>query len=84
MPKKLNDQLCTCVQQSVTQYLNDLNGQQVNGIYELVISEIEKPLLAAVMEYTDHNQSKAARTLGINRNTLRKKLELYKLVDSGK
>jgi Fis family transcriptional regulator len=44
-----------------------------------VISEVEKPLLKVVMEYSENNQSRASRILGINRNTLRKKLEIYNL-----
>jgi len=45
----------------------------------MVIQEVEKPLLQVVMQFSDQNQSKASRVLGINRNTLRKKLDQYGL-----
>lgn len=73
--KKLSDQ----VRKSIERYFKDLNGELPCNVYQLVLSEIEKPLLEVVMNYTEHNQSQASRILGINRNTLRKKLENYRL-----
>ena len=61
-------------------YFRELNGEAPCDVYQLVLSEVEKPLLKVVMDYTDQNQSQASRILGINRNTLRKKLEIYDLV----
>ena len=61
------------------QYFNDLDGDQANAIYEMVINTIEKPLLLYIMNKTEGNQSKAAKMLGLNRNTLRKKLKQYNL-----
>jgi len=49
------------------------------NLYRIVIGEVEKALLESVMERVDHNQTKAARILGINRNTLRSKLEKHEL-----
>ncbi len=43
----------------------------------MVMQQVERPLLEVIMEHSDHNQSRAARMLGINRNTLRKKLDAY-------
>ncbi len=63
------------------QYFKDLNGEDASGVYQMVLSEMEKPLLEVVMQYADKNQSKASRVLGINRNTLRKKLDLHGLTD---
>ena len=60
-------------------YFENLNGEQPCGVYQMVLAEMEKPLLESVMEYADNNQSKASKILGINRNTLRKKLETYHL-----
>lgn len=74
-----NSPIACCVTESVRRYFDDLNGEQVSGLYELVLSEVEKPLLQAVLEHTDQNQTRAARMLGINRNTLRKKLKAYGL-----
>lgn len=60
---------------SVRRYLTDLEDAECReGLYELVMREVERPLLAEVMAWHDGNQSRAAATLGINRATLRKKL----------
>ena len=74
-PNKLQDQ----VRKSIEAYFKDLNGESPCNVYQLVLSEIEKPLLEVVMSYSQNNQSKASKILGINRNTLRKKLEAYQL-----
>jgi Fis family transcriptional regulator len=68
-----------CVRQSLAVYFADLEGTEAQNLYPLVIGEIEKPLLEAVMHQAGGNQSRAARMLGINRNTLRKKLTQYGL-----
>ncbi|MBT3264657.1 MAG: DNA-binding transcriptional regulator Fis [Acidiferrobacteraceae bacterium] len=68
-----------CVRQSLAVYFADLEGTEAQNLYPLVIGEIEKPLLQAVMHQAGGNQSRAARMLGINRNTLRKKLTQYGL-----
>jgi len=51
----------------------------INNLYETIIGEVEKPLISLVLKETGYNQSKAAKTLGINRNTLRKKIQDLKL-----
>ena len=61
------------------QYFNDLDGDEPTAIYEMVINTLEKPLLLYIMNKTEGNQSKAAKMLGLNRNTLRKKLKQYNL-----
>ncbi len=58
----------------VRRYLDEMDGELSTDFYELVLSEVEGPLLQAVMEYTRHNQTRAAQMLGLNRGTLRKKL----------
>ncbi len=63
-----------CVRQSLQKYLHDIDGESVTGIYEMVIRTVERPILETVMEHAQQNQSQAAALLGINRNTLRKKL----------
>ena len=68
-----------CVRQSLAVYFADLEGTEAQNLYPLVIGEIEKPLLEAVMHQAGGNQSRAARMLGSNRNTLRKKLAQYGL-----
>lgn len=58
----------------VRRYLDEMDGEMSCDFYQLVLSEVESPLLEAVMDYTRSNQSKAAQMLGLNRGTLRKKL----------
>ncbi len=80
MTKKIQDPpLSKCVQRSLKTYFKDMNGEKPCNLYTMVIEEIEKPLLEVVMEQTESNQTKAAQLLGINRNTLRKKLRHYGL-----
>lgn len=66
--------LCQQVTQAMKAYFDQLDGQEVTNLHSLVISEVEKPLLKAVLEHTKSNQSKAAKILGISRGTLRKKI----------
>ncbi len=69
-----------CVIDSLDAYFNDLNGTEPHGIHAMVMQTVEKPLLQTVMRRTQDNQSLAADWLGINRNTLRKKLKDHKLI----
>jgi Fis family transcriptional regulator len=66
-------------EEALRKYFKDLNGDQPAELYELVLGEVEPPLLATVLEYTKGNQSRAAEILGLNRATLRKKLRQYQL-----
>lgn len=67
------------VSRSVRRYLQDINGCELDDLYEVVLREVEAPLFAEVMRYCEGNQSRAAACLGINRATLRKKLKSYDL-----
>ena len=69
-----------CIRASVEQYLNDLRGAEPNALHDLFLGAAEKPLLEVVMRHAEGNQSKAADWLGINRNTLRRKLQVHKLL----
>lgn len=71
--------IATCVKNAIERYFHDLNGEKPGDLYDMVIREVEAPLLEAVMQYTKGNQCQAAKVLGINRNTLRKKLKIYGL-----
>ncbi|MFT5519740.1 MAG: Fis family transcriptional regulator [Enterobacterales bacterium] len=64
----------------MAQYFDQLEGQKVIDLYDLVISEVEAPLLEAVMAYTRGNQTKASIAMGLNRGTLRKKLKKYDML----
>ena len=66
---------------SISYYLAELDGESCSELYDMVISQVEQPLLAAIMNYTQGNQSKASAMLGLNRGTLRKKLRQYGLLD---
>jgi Fis family transcriptional regulator len=72
-------QLYNAVKHSIRRYLYELDGTQPHDMYELVLRQVEQPLLEAILEHTKGNQSKAAEYLGLNRGTLRKKLRTYNL-----
>jgi Fis family transcriptional regulator len=61
-------------------YFHHLDGQEASDVYQMVMNEVEAPLLEAVMRYTRNNQTKASQMLGLNRGTLRKKLKQYDLL----
>lgn len=73
--------LDACVRATLAQYFQDLSGSQPHALHDLLIRTVEKPLLDVVMQQAEGNQSKAADWLGINRNTLRRKLLEHKLLD---
>lgn len=68
------------VARAVRRYLHDLRDHPAGDLYEVVLNEIEPPLLREVLRHHDGNQSRAAATLGINRATLRKKLRAHGIV----
>lgn len=72
-------QLYNAVKHSIRRYLYELDGTQPHDMYDLVLRQVEQPLLEAILEHTKGNQSKAAEYLGLNRGTLRKKLRTYNL-----
>jgi Fis family transcriptional regulator, factor for inversion stimulation protein len=73
--------IAECVRTSLESYLRDLRETEPDGMYDMLVHVVERPLLEVVMQHADHNQSKAAQWLGLNRNTLRKKLLEHKLID---
>ncbi len=68
------------VLQSLQAYFKDLDGQKPTDVYNMIMYTVEKPVLMAVMAHANNNQSQAAEMLGINRNTLRKKLLEHNLL----
>ena len=62
------------VRESMRVYFNDLDGTDPTNLHDMLVKAVEKPLLEMVMERAQNNQSRAAEWLGLNRNTLRKKL----------
>lgn len=73
----VNKPLRDSVKRALKNYLIQLDGQDVNDLYELVLAEVEQPMLDMIMQHTRGNQTRAALMLGINRGTLRKKLKQY-------
>ncbi len=65
---------------AVRKYLGELDGQMSTDVYQMVLAEVEEPLLVEIMAYTRNNQTKASLMLGLNRGTLRKKLKQYNLI----
>ena len=74
------DNIQDVVKKSLEKYFRDLGEQEPSNVYEMVIFTVEKPILEAVMDRAEGNQSHAADMLGINRNTLRKKLQQHGLL----
>jgi Fis family transcriptional regulator, factor for inversion stimulation protein len=73
--------LRSCVTNVLHDYFAQVEPDMVSDLYDMVLSEVEAPLLAAVMQKARSNQSRAAQMLGLNRGTLRKKLKQYDLLD---
>ena len=71
--------LHACINTLLTSYFSDLDGHPPGNLFDLVMDEVERPLLETVLHHTRGNQSKAAEILGLNRGTLRKKLRKYSL-----
>ncbi|MDR5170364.1 Fis family transcriptional regulator [Methylobacillus pratensis] len=71
--------LASCVRAALDEYFKDLDGQPPHAVYDMVLQCMEKPLLEYVLNRAGGNQSKAAEILGLNRNTLRKKLQQHNL-----
>jgi Fis family transcriptional regulator len=72
-------ELAKCVTDSLEQYFRDLDGEKPAAIYDMVLKSIERPMLELVLAKAGSNQTLAAEMLGINRNTLRKKIAQHKI-----
>ena len=69
-----------CVRDSLEAYFRDLRGVDPTAMYDMILKVVERPLFETVMKHAEGNQSRAAEWLGINRNTLRRKLVEHKLI----
>ncbi len=76
-PEDQSPTLRDSVAAKVNTYFANLDGQEPSDVYQMVLSEVEAPLLEAVMQHTRNNQTKASTLLGLNRGTLRKKLKQH-------
>lgn len=73
-------EITECVHRSLERYFKDLDGEKPTGLYDMVLCHVERPMLELVMRKAEGNQTVAADMLGINRNTLRRKLVEHKLL----
>jgi Fis family transcriptional regulator len=73
----MNSDIERCIRKAIDGYFRDLDGEVPSAIYEMVIACVERPLLEVVLDKADGNQSRAAEMLGLNRNTLRKKMKQH-------
>jgi Fis family transcriptional regulator, factor for inversion stimulation protein len=73
------NEIAECVRRSLERYFKDLDGTKPRSIYDMVLKNVERPMLEAVLDHAEGNQSVAAEMLGINRNTLRKKIQALKI-----
>jgi Fis family transcriptional regulator len=74
---KVDNDLASCVRSALEAYFKDLDGEPPHAVYDMLLGCVEKPMLEYVLNRAGGNQSKAAEILGLNRNTLRKKLKQY-------
>ncbi|OJW58811.1 helix-turn-helix domain-containing protein [uncultured Thiobacillus sp.] len=75
------NEIAACMRRSLNRYFKDLDGETPSEIYNMVVSAVEKPLLTYILDRAAGNQTRAADMLGINRNTLRKKMREHGLSD---
>ncbi|HMW18070.1 MAG TPA: helix-turn-helix domain-containing protein [Accumulibacter sp.] len=71
--------IASCVRMALEIYFQTLDGEKPAAIYEMVVRSVEKPMFEVVLKQARGNQTLAAEMLGINRNTLRKKLVDHKI-----
>ena len=76
----MSTELHDCVRRTLNRYFRDLDGQAPHAIYAMVLAAVERPMLEVIMKQAEGNQTVAAQMLGINRNTLRKKLNEHNLL----
>lgn len=73
----VDNNIANCVRSALEAYFQDLDGQPPHAVYDMLLNCVEKPMLEYVLKRAGGNQSKAAEILGLNRNTLRKKLKQH-------
>ena len=74
-----DNELSACVRKAVQEYFKHLDGEKPGTVYDMVLTCVERPLIETVLYHTEGNQTRASELLGINRNTLRKKMQQYKI-----
>jgi Fis family transcriptional regulator len=77
--RQTSSEIAETVRKSLERYFKDLDGERPRAIYDMVLKNVEKPMLETVLVKSGGNQTIAAEMLGINRNTLRKKISQHKI-----
>jgi Fis family transcriptional regulator, factor for inversion stimulation protein len=77
--RQTSSEISESVRKSLERYFKDLDGEKPRSIYDMVLKNVEKPMIEAVLSKAEGNQTIAAEMLGINRNTLRKKMQEHKI-----
>lgn len=77
--KRSND-ISDCITGALETYFRDLDGEMPGQVYDMVIKSVERPMLEVILQQAGGNQTLAAEMLGINRNTLRKKITEHQLL----
>ena len=75
-----DEDIASCVRRALENYFQHLDGEKPVPVYEMVVRSVERPMLEVVLKQAGGNQTYAAEILGINRNTLRKKLVDHQLI----
>ena len=79
MSLRQTNEIADCVRRSLDRYFKDLDGERPRSVYDMVLKNVERPMFEIVLHQADGNQTVAAEMLGINRNTLRKKIQKLKI-----
>ena len=72
-----DNEIAASIESAMEAYLQDLDGEIPSGIYDMVLACVEQPLIEVMLNFAEGNQTRAADYLGMNRNTLRKKMARY-------
>jgi len=75
-----SNELGRSVERSLDDYFRKLDGEPPHGVYDMVITHVERAMLTSILERAEGNQTHAADMLGMNRNTLRAKLAKHRLI----
>ena len=74
-----NTELSDAIKRSLERYFKDMDGEKPTSIYDMVLHNVEKPMIETVLGHAEGNQTLAAAMLGIDRNTLRKKIQQLRI-----
>jgi Fis family transcriptional regulator len=78
MTTRQND-LAESVRRALERYFRDMDGERPSDIYDMVLKNVEKPMIETVLGKAEGNLTLAAAMLGIDRNTLRKKMQQLRI-----